>query len=54
MSFEELTASEQQLEFQVLKEKLTEIIHIEKLSAHSRDFSRESADKESSLCFKGY
>ena len=32
MSFEELPASDQQLEFQVLKEKLTEIIHIESFS----------------------
>jgi len=32
MSFEELPASDQQLKFEVLKEKLTEIIHIETFS----------------------
>ena len=32
MSFEELPASDQQLKFEVLKEKLTEIIHIESFS----------------------
>lgn len=32
MSFEELPASEQQLEFQLLKEKLTDVLHIESFS----------------------